>query len=152
MIKSDNLEIDEHGIYILRNNIKKEHIDFYQIHKVEIKREFRLRYWYISLLSGVFVLIVAVYWLSNFISDISYNAIRFSGDIRAPWLLFISLLIVAAMGIMIVKSSIEKTMILYLYLNKRFKRVSLLYLEKKGLVNELKIFLNKRIKTRVDSI
>ena len=73
MTNSGNLEVDELGIKILRNGIMTEHIDYSQIEHAEIKKEFRIKNWIITLAIGVLLIIISGLWLIDFISDFEYN-------------------------------------------------------------------------------
>jgi hypothetical protein len=149
MIKSQNLEIDEHGVNIIRNGIKLEHIDYSQIDKAEIKREFYQRNWIIGLIIGILIIVVSFLWLFDTLSNFEYEAPP-TGDIRVGWMYFISQFVVLIFGTGILISSLKRSMILYIKLDKKVKRIQLLDLEKEKKLNELYLFLSERIK--IDSM
>ncbi|MBI9056088.1 MAG: hypothetical protein JEY96_19865 [Bacteroidales bacterium] len=144
MIKSKKLEIDEHGVNILRNGIKTEHIDFSQIEKAEIKREFYQRNWIIGLLIGIIIVVISFLWLFDTLRSFEYEAppTRF---IRVGWMLFISQFVVFILGIGIVFSSLKRSLILYFWVIGKVKRIQLLDIEKQKKVDELFDFLDNRI-------
>ena len=145
MIKSKKLEIDEHVVNIIHNGIKSEHIDYSQIYKAEIKREFYQRNWIIGLIIGLFIIIVSFIWLFNTLSNFEYEAPP-TRYLRAGWIYFISQFVVFIFGIGIVISSLKRCMILNIKLNEKVKRIQLLDIEKENKLEELYTFLNKRIK------
>lgn len=145
MIKSKKLEIDEHGVNIIHNRIKSEHIDYSQIEKAEIQREFYQRNWIIGLIIGIFIIIVSFIWLFNTLSNFEYEAPP-TRYLRVGWMYFISQFVVFIFGIGIVISSLKRCMILYIKLNGKVKRIQLLDIEKENKLEELYTFLNERIK------
>ena len=145
MIKSKKLEIDEHGVNIIRNGIKIEHIDYSQIDKAEIKREFYQRNWILSLLIGILILTISFVWLYDTLSNFEYHTPP-TEIIRISWMFFISQFLVFILGIGITISSLKRSMILYIWLKEKEKRIQLLDLEKGKKLDELYSFLDERIK------
>ncbi|NOQ28375.1 MAG: hypothetical protein GQ564_23680 [Bacteroidales bacterium] len=145
MIKSRKLEIDEHGVNIIRNGIKFEHIDYSQIDKAEIKREFFQRNWIIGLLIGVLIIIVSFLCLSDTLRSFDYETLP-TIDIRSSWLFFISQFIVFILGISITISSLKRSLIIYFWVKGKVKRIQILDIEKRNKVDELYLFLDERMK------
>ena len=149
MIKSKKVEIDEHGVNIIRNGIKIEHIDYSEIDKAEIKREFYQRNWIIGLIIGIFIISVSFIWLFDTLSNFEYEAPP-TRYIRVGWMYFISQFVVFIFGTGILISSLKRSMILYIKLDKKVKRIQLLDLEKEKKLNVLYLFLSERVK--IDSM
>ncbi|PKQ68401.1 hypothetical protein BZG01_04085 [Labilibaculum manganireducens] len=145
MIKSGNLDVGELGINILKNGIMTEHIDYSQIEHAEIKREFRIKNWIITLLIGILLLTISNLWLFDFFSDFEYNPQNYTESIRLPWMILISPIIIGFMSIGIIVSALKRTMILYLFMNKEHRRIHLMDLDKEEKLNELYSFLDDRI-------
>lgn len=145
MTNSGNLEVDELGIKILRNGIMTEHIDYSQIEHAEIKKEFRIKNWIITLAIGVLLIIISGLWLIDFISDFEYNPQNYTGDIRISWMILISRMVIGFMGIGVIVSSLKQTMILYIFMGKEYRRIHLMDIVKGEKLNELYSFLNDRI-------
>ncbi|HAF27747.1 MAG TPA: hypothetical protein DCG75_01745 [Bacteroidales bacterium] len=145
MIVSKNIEIDEHGLNIIRNGIKTEHIDYSQIEKAEIKQEFYQRNWIIGLLIGIIIIIVTFLWLFDSLRSFEYETPP-TRLIRAGWMLFISQFVVFIFGIGIIFSSLKRSLIIYFWVTGKVKRIQLLDIEKQKKVNELFDFLGERIK------
>lgn len=145
MIKSEKLEVDELGINILKNGIMAEHIDYSQIEHAEIKREFRIKNWIITLLIGILLLTISSLWLIDFFSNFEYNPQNYTESIRLPWLILISPIIIGFMSIGIITSALKRSIILYVFTNKEYRRIDLMDLEKEEKLNELYSFLGDRI-------
>lgn len=147
MIKSKCLEIDEHGVNIICNGIKIEHIDYSEIDKAEIKREFYQKNWLVGLLIGIFIIVVSLLWLSDTLENFEYE-VPPTRYLRAGWMYFISQFLVFILGIGISISSLKRSMILYIWLKEKVKRIQLLDIEKKKKLDELYLFLDERIKIK----
>ena len=145
MIKSRKLEIDEHGVNIIHNGTKIEHIEYSQIDKAEIKREFFQRNWIIGLLIGVFIIVISFLWLFDSLRNFEYKTPP-TGEIRIAWMYFITPFVVFILGIGIAISSLKRSVIIYFWVKNKVKRIQLLDLEKQKKVDELYVFLNERIK------
>lgn len=145
MIESENLEVDELGINILKNGIVTEHIDYSQIEHAEIKREFRIKNWIITLSIGILLLTISSLWLIDFISDFEYNPQSYTGDIRIPWMILISPIVIGFMSICVIISALKRTMILYVFMDKEYRRIHLMDIDKNEKLNELYSFLDDRI-------
>ena len=147
MIKSKKLEIDEHGVYIIRNGIKTEHFDYSQIEKAEVKREFFQRNWIIGLLIGIIIVVVSFLWLFDTLKSFEYETPP-TRLIRTGWMLFISQFIVFILGIGIIFSSLKRSLIIYFWVTGKVKRIQLLDIEKQKKVDELFGFLGERIEIK----
>lgn len=145
MIKSQKLEIDEHGVNIIRNGIKTEHFDYSQIEKAELKREFFQRNWIIGLFIGIIIVVVSFLWLFDTLRSFDYE-VPPTRLIRAGWMLFISQFIVFILGIGIIFSALKRSLIIYFWVTGKVKRIQLLDIEKQKKVDELFDFLGERIK------
>lgn len=145
MINSEELEVDELGINILKNGIIIEHIDYSQIEHAEIKREFRIKKWIVTLIIGSILLTISSLWLIDFFLDFEYNPQNYTESIRLPWMIVISPIIIGFMSIGIIISALKRTMILYVFMNKEYRRIHLMDLDKEEKLNELYSFLDDRI-------
>ena len=142
MIKTKNLEIDEHGIFILKNGIRQEYIEFSSIGYARINKGFRNKNWIITLTIGLILFVVFNYWLLDIIANFNYNPQIYTSDIRVPWLLLFSLVFLVLMSLAIVISALKRTMILNIFNKNNHWRMDI---EKEEFTDELFTYLKEYI-------
>ncbi len=98
MFKSDKLTIDEHGINIISNYLPKEHIDFSKISGIKIRREYRLKYWYLVLLVGVGIAFIFSLLFYKAITEFHFKIGVATNNIRGLLILWIVLIILVLFG------------------------------------------------------
>jgi len=144
MIKSKKLEIDEHGLNILYYGIRKEHIEFSQITKAEIKKEFYQKNWIVTLIIGIIVTAIAVgLIIENF--KVFEFPIENTRHTKGAILYIISHLSIFLLGTGIIFAAFRRSLILFIWVKGTVKRIQLLDMEKKN-IEDLYDFLNERIK------
>lgn len=145
MIESKKLKIDEHGVNIIRNGETFEHIDYSHVQKAEIKREFFQKNWIVTFLIGIIIIVVSLLWLTDTLSDFEYRPAPTS-LLQSVWKYIISQFLFLFFGIGIAISAFKRSLILYIWVNGKVKRIQLLDIEKQKKVDELYTFLDERIR------
>ena len=149
MFETSDFKINEHGIDLKKNYQIYKHIDFREIIQIEIKKGFLVKNWLFSLTIGTLMIIVTSIWciesINSFdLENLQKSSVRLYLVIHAlPWILLFG-----SIGLIIV--TLKRNFKMVIYYNKTRSWNTLREIEKKGIINELIDFLEKRTKIVVD--
>lgn len=145
MFKSQYVIIDELGINIQKNYSTKEHIDYINIERFEIRNSRNTRYRFLVFSVGLLITLIFSSLLINVSTkySINLNDIRATKGLIILWITLISLI---SLGVSLIISVFVKRMTLFLYGERiKTKLIDIEYFKKRKQIKEIENFLKQRV-------
>ncbi len=146
MYKSPYIEMNEHGIDLVRNYRTYKHIEFSEIKSVYCKKGHLIRNWGFSLVMGIGLVIFCLRWgITSALAfnplDIPFYATRafIAYHIIIPWLLLTG-------GAFLIVQALRKSPVIVMNTNSKKYAIALKEFEKEGTFEGFIDFLAERTK------
>lgn len=148
MFKSPYIQINEHGIDLLKNYSVKTHINFIEIKSITVYKGSLLDNWAIVFVIGILISAVSLIWTYNSLE--SWDHVSKSTAPKSSLMILISPWLVLLSGVFLVFKSLRKSIKLKINTDKKIFRISIKEFEKQDKTNKLIVFLESRVSLKIN--